>query len=223
MKLAILQPYVMPYLGYFQLYNFVDKFIFLNDVNYIKKGWINRNKIIVTTGEEFLFTVPLSKVSQNKKINQTNLAENYPEWKEKFKRIIHSSYKKFINFSEVFPIIESILETTETIDKLAIKSINQVAKYLEIEKITEESTNYSNQNLKGQDRIIDICKLNQAETYVNPIGGTDLYSKDDFKKEKIELKFLKMNDDLPKLSIIDVLMNYSKVDILKMLEQFECK
>ena len=75
MKAAIMQPYFLPYIGYFQLINAVDVFVVYDDVNYIKKGWINRNNILVN-GEGFLFNIPLQEVSQNKSINQINIEEN---------------------------------------------------------------------------------------------------------------------------------------------------
>ena len=102
MKAAVMQPYLFPYIGYFQLINAVDTFVVYDDVNYIKKGWINRNSILVNE-KPFLFTVDLKEVSQNKLINEITIDEN-SNWKKNILRTIELSYKKapffFRNFSD---------------------------------------------------------------------------------------------------------------------------
>lgn len=95
MKIAIMQPYIFPYIGYFQLINAVDKFIIYDDVNYIKQGWINRNKILLNN-EDYLFTFPLKNASSYKKINEIELSENlYSKWKIKFFKTLEV-YKKHL-------------------------------------------------------------------------------------------------------------------------------
>lgn len=220
MKLGVMQPYCFPYIGYFQLYNLVDKFIYLHDVNYINKGWINRNRILINASStEYLFTIPLKKASQNKKINEIELAEDYLSWKRKFLQTL-KHYKAESYFDLVYPLLNKILEPEKTIDLQAIKSVEEIAKYLDINKETELSSKY--ELLKGEQRILTICKQNNVSTYINPIGGIELYSKENFEREKINLLFLKPNDKLPKLSIIDLLMRHSKVEIKEMLGEFEC-
>src|SRR5664280_1221353 len=106
MKLGIMQPYLFPFIGYFQLINAVDKFIIFDDVNYINKGWINRNRILLN-GKEFLFSIPLENASQNKLINEINLFDNF-RWKGKLLKTINAAYKKAPMFNEVYPILEKI-------------------------------------------------------------------------------------------------------------------
>lgn len=112
MKLAIMQPYFLPYIGYFQLINAVDTFVLLDDVNYINKGWINRNQLLLN-GKAHLFTLPLQKASQNKLINQLELS-NETKWKDKLLKTIETAYKKAPQFHLVFPLISQILQYPES-------------------------------------------------------------------------------------------------------------
>ena len=94
MKLAIMQPYLFPYIGYYQLINSVDKFIIYDDVNFIKQGWLNRNSILVN-GKRNLFTVPLENQSSFTKINETLINQKfYPIWKKKFSRQLNKIITK---------------------------------------------------------------------------------------------------------------------------------
>lgn len=215
MKIAIMQPYFLPYIGYFQLINAVDKFVIYDDVNYIKKGWINRNKILVN-GQAFLFTIPLEKASQNKLICNTFLSKE-DKWKEKLLRTIENNYNKAPYFSEIFPLIESIiLFEAQTIATYNLNSIKVICNHLKIDtEIVPSSQIYSNQNLKGEERIIDICLKEQATTYYNPSGGVNLYNQMNFNKNNLTLTFHQAelnpynqskNSFTEGLSIIDYLM-----------------
>lgn len=218
-KLAVMQPYLFPYIGYFQLINAVDKFVIYDDVNFINKGWINRNRILVN-GKAYLFTVPLKDASQNKLIRDIEVADD-GNWRSKFLKTIEMSYKKAPYYDSIFPIISKIiLSASKSISELIKQSIIEINQYLSIGTIIQDSsTIYDNRHLKAEDRIIDICRKEGADQYINPSGGTDLYSKERFKEEGIELLFLKPkpvnykqfdNDFVPWLSIIDVLMFNSK-------------
>ena len=84
MKLAIMQPYIFPYLGYFQLLNSVDHFVFYDDVNFIKGGWVNRNQLLINNQNKF-FTVPLKKIISFTPINEVEIHKKlYPNWRSKF-------------------------------------------------------------------------------------------------------------------------------------------
>ena len=229
MKIAVMQPYIYPYLGYFQLIYAVDKFIIYDDVNYIKGGWINRNNLLINNKAN-LFTLPLQHASPNKKINEIHLV-NDNRWKTKLSLTIERNYKKAPSFHKVFPEIKAGLTTEE--NNIALFNYNQlkvVCKYLEIDtEIIPSSVIYSNQHLKGQFRIIDICMQEKATTYINAIGGMNLYDKDEFSKNDIRLQFPKMmdikydqglNDFIPSLSIIDTMMYCSVDEIKQMLQQF---
>ena len=233
MKLAIMQPYLFPYIGYFQLVAAVNKFVIYDDVNFIKGGWINRNNILINKKSN-LFTVPLNKASSNTLINETTInLKFYNIWKVKFLRSIEQSYKKSPYFTEVYNLIENVLEINENdlISELAVNSIKNVIDYLQLDtEICETSENYNNKTKSGQERVLDICGIEKASHYINPIGGIELYSKNTFKENGIVLNFIKSkpiiysqfdNDFSPWLSIIDVLMFNSVSEVNKMVNQYE--
>ena len=221
-RVAIMQPYFFPYIGYFQLINAVDTFVFYDDVNFIKRGWINRNNILINN-QPSLITIPLEKPSQNKLINQTKISKEFNS-NELLKKIAFA-YKKAPHYSIVMPLIEKILTGKHTtISELAAHSITGVLQYLEIEKETCFSSACFSETL-GQEkasRLISICKLLNAKSYINAPGGKSLYSKEVFAKNKIELYFIEpkiipYNQFNTKfvsgLSIIDILMFNTKENI----------
>jgi len=219
MKIAIMQPYLFPYIGYFQLISAVDKFVILDDVNFINKGWINRNRILVN-GKVHLFTVPLKEASQNRLIKDVEVS-NDGIWGKKVLKTIEMNYKKAPYYDSISPIISKIiLSASKSISELIRQSIVEVNQYLNIGTIIQDtSTVYDNRHLRAEDRIIDICRKEGADQYINPSGGTELYSKERFKSAGIDLKFLKSNpvsyrqfenEFVPWLSIIDILMFNSK-------------
>lgn len=232
MKLAIMQPYLFPYIGYFQLINAVDKFVIYDDVNFIKQGWINRNNILVQ-GKALLFTVPLENASSFTKINEVQLHQKlYENWKVKFLRTIEQSYKKAPFFEPVYNLIKQVFESeNECITNLATNSLIAVCNYIGIQtEIVKTSSGYNNSVLSGRDRVIDICNQEKAHHYINPIGGMELYDKEYFKEKGFLLNFIKSkpvsyqqfnNDFVPWLSIIDVLMFNAVDDILEMVTKYE--
>ena len=233
MIVGIMQPYFFPYIGYFQLVAAVNKFVIYDDVNFIKGGWINRNNVLINKKSN-LFTVPLAKASSNTLINDTKInLKFYNIWKVKFLRSLEHSYKRAPYFTEVYNLIENVLEINENdlISKLAVNSIKNVIDYLQLDtEICETSENYNNKIKSGQERVLDICRIEQASQYINPIGGTKLYSKNTFKENGIVLNFVKSkpivytqfdNDFSPWLSIIDVLMFNSVSEVNKMINQYE--
>lgn len=230
MKIGIMQPYLFPYIGYYQLVNAVDEFVFLDDVSFINKGWVNRNNILVS-GKATLFTVPLSGASQNLLINEIDHAMT-DKWKENFLKTLTYNYKKAEMFTSVYELVKEILYTEDrNIGGIAKKSIVQVFSYLDIpKKIIWSSTVYAKNELKGEDRILSICKTMGCTHYYNPIGGIELYSRTRFAKNGIELKFLKPgmvpygqvsgNEFVPGLSMLDVLFNNSAKKVNEMLNQY---
>ena len=220
MKLGIMQPYFFPYLGYWQLINAVDTYVVYDDVAYIKGGWINRNNILVN-GKANLITLALENSSSFKNINEINIIQNGKN-AEKILKTIQMAYKKAPYYEQVMPIIEA---------KLNYQTILDINKYLGIDtKVILSSDLKKDNTLKAQDKVIHINKLLGTDTYINAIGGQELYSKEDFKKEEIELKFLKMgdvkysqfkNEFIPNLSIIDVMMFNSSKEIKGLLDNYE--
>lgn len=227
MKCAVMQPYFFPYIGYWQLINIVDTFIIFDDVNYIKKGWINRNRILVNN-KAFLFTLPIIGATQNKKINQLKIDIN-SKWSGKFLNTLHHNYKKAPYFDDVYNLIKIIINSEiELLSSYIYNSIVLIHQYLNGKtKIIPTSSIYENQNLNAEERIIDICIHEKATKYINPIGGLELYSRENFQKKGIDLFFLKTNEIeyqqsqdnhfVPNLSIIDIMMYNSKEIIDKFL------
>jgi hypothetical protein len=225
-----MQPYVFPYLGYYQLIGAVNKFVVFDDVNFINRGWINRNNILVNGGQ-FLFTIPLCEASQNKLIKDITIDANRI-WRNKLLRTIELSYRKATYFGNVYPIISDVINSEVTrISDLASLSLASVAKYLGLStEFVDSSARYNNTHLKGPGRIIDICKKEQTENYINLMGGAKIYSKELFKSEGIEINFIntksytyrQFNDEfVANLSIIDVLMFNSREEILGLLRNYD--
>jgi len=232
MTIAVMQPYVFPYIGYFQLINAVDKFVFYDDVSFIKQGWINRNKILVS-GKEFLFTVPLEKASSFNFIKDTKINRAmYIQWMNKFILTIDQNYSKAPYADNIKVLLQEILSSEfSSISDLAIETIVRISAYLDIKtEFVRSSETYNNKDIDRQQRLIDICKKENADHYINALGGQELYQKEDFSKEGIKLNFIKSkpivyqqlkNEFVPWLSIIDVLMFNNKKEIHELLNQYE--
>ena len=232
MKVAIMQPYLFPYIGYWQLINAVNKFVILDDVNYIMRGYINRNNILLN-GKVHKFTVPIKQASQNKLIMETKLSFDQKE-KGKFLTTIHSAYKKAPYYKEVDLILRDIICYEEDdLTNYIYHSLKKITQYLGIEteivfssKITKDNT------LKAQERIIEICKKLGADTYVNPSGGRRLYQQERFQQEGIQLYFLDskiheivynqgMDGFVGSLSVIDIMMFNDVKKIKEFLKEYE--
>ena len=233
MKLAVMQPYIFPYIGYFQLIRAVDAFVFYDDVNFIKQGWINRNQIL-TNGQANLFTIPLKKASSFNLINETLINESlFVKWKKKFLRKIEQSYAKAPFFEEYYPIVCKVINcSTQTISEMAILSVKETSTYLNLDVNFEVSSNKfpELQNFERTERLIEMCSKLKLTTYINPIGGAELYNKKDFREKGINLLFLQPklenytqfdNEFIKGLSIIDVLMFNSPESVRNMLLNFE--
>lgn len=230
MTLAIMQPYLFPYIGYFQLINAVDKFIVYDDVNYIKRGWINRNNILVGRSPSLL-TLPLRQASQNKKIHEIAVTADEKEVRKLLKTISHN-YKNAPYFEQTNELIEKIFAYSSiSIADFNCNQLELICHYLGVTtQIQRTAKEYNNGDLKGEERILDICIREKADNYINPIGGTELYHRNLFEEKGIALRFLKPNlveyeqfgnPFVPWLSIIDVLMFNGKERTKNMLNQFE--
>lgn len=225
-----MQPYLFPYIGYFQMINAVDVFVFYDDVNFIKGGWINRNRMLIS-GSDKLFTVPLKDASSFKLIKDVEINNEVPAY-SKILTTIAQSYKKAPFFSEVFPIIESVFRSpSSTIGDLAKLSIQAVNDYLGITTVLKRSSvDFADtKGMERAERLIAVCKQTGAEKYINAIGGQELYTKEYFASQGIDLKFIKSepiaykqfdNEFVPWLSIIDVLMFNSVEEIQVILNKY---
>ncbi len=211
-----MQPYFLPYIGYFQLINAVDTFVLYDNIQYTKKGWINRNRILVNGKDEYI-TLPLKKDSDYLNVNQRILAETSSK---EFQKIINKCsqvYKKAPHYSEGMDLLKEILNNDAiNLFDFLYNSIVKTLEYLNVKTpIIVSSSLPVSSELKSQDKVIEICKTVDADTYINPIGGVDLYSNQHFKNKGVKLQFMKtnefsypqfMNPFVPLLSIIDVIM-----------------
>ena len=222
-----MQPYFFPYIGYWQLISAVDTFVIYDDVNFIKQGWINRNHIIGNDSNH-LISLQLIGASSFKLINEVIVGNN----SQKILKTIEQTYKKAPYFEKIFPLIQEVLQNEEkNLAQFLIFSIRKICTYLEIKtNISISSELIKNNNLKGQEKIISICKSLQAKQYINAIGGQELYTKEAFSQQNIDLFFIKnkpieylqfQNQFAPNLSIIAALMFNNKAILQSFLTEFE--
>lgn len=228
-----MQPYFMPYVGYFSLINAVDKFVLLDDVQFIRHGWIERNRILDSNKNWQYIKVPLIKHPRNTLIKGISINNNL-KWKEKIFSQLVCYKKKAPYYSEVSKLLNSILVNDyNSITELNYQALLAICDFLEIstEFLIASKMNYSINSIQNSgDWALEISKLMNATTYINPIDGINLFDKDQFKKNKISIKFIspsltpynqKRNEFEKALSIIDVMMFNSKEDIQKIMVEFE--
>lgn len=232
MKVAIMQPYFLPYIGYWQLLNAVDVFVIYDNIKYTKKGWINRNRFLLNGKDEF-FTLPLRSDSDSLDINQRVLAADFD--RSKLVNKLENAYKKAVH-SDV-NLLQVLLHSIPYTDSVNLfdyifSSIQSVAKTLDIKTPIIKSSDlpFDHRQFKGQDKVISICEHLKATEYINPIGGTELYNGFDFFNKGIALKFLKSrpiaypqtSDGFVEwLSIVDVLMNRGVSATKNMLSEYD--
>jgi hypothetical protein len=214
MKLAIMQPYFLPYIGYFQLICSVDTFIIYDNIKYTKKGWINRNRMLLN-GKDAMFSLPLKKGADSLDVVQRELAAEFD--RSKLLNQFKGAYSHAPQFELTYPVLERIVQhENANLFHYIQHSIIQLCEHLGINtEIRISSEILIDHELKGQAKVLALCKAIGAHTYINTIGGVELYAKDDFHIQGIELQFImarpfeyaQFGDAfVPWLSIIDVLM-----------------
>lgn len=233
MKLAIMQPYFFPYIGYFQLISEVDKYILYDNLNYIKEGWVNKNRILVPNQKDTYIIVPVKNKSSNKKIKDIEIDDTKP-WRKKMINTLNLCYRKSKYYDQLIHCLEGIINSEyqflSDFNKSSIFKICSLLniehkleieseKYYFVEDIIKEKMNTEDFNIHLEDkvlRIFEICEKEKADAFINAIGGTSIYSKIDFLNQGINLSFLNTQDVqyeqrsqsfYSNLSIIDVLMN----------------
>ena len=231
MKVAIMQPYFIPYIGYFQLINEADKFVILDDVQYINRGWINRNRILMNN-KDLMLTLPIKKSARNLNINQKFLVSDFKNETLKLMKSFYYAYHKAPYYNEIEKELYDIFSYNNlNVSEFISYSLKVICKYLDIETLIYTSSKINkNESLKKQDKIIDINKIMNSTNYINPIGGTQLYSKAIFEENNIVLNFIKTeniiykqydNKFIPDLSIIDVIMFNSKEKVKELLTEYK--
>ena len=226
-----MQPYFVPYLGYFQLLGAVDKFVVLDDVNYINRGWINRNQIAMN-GQPMWLTLPLSAASQNKVIREIEISPD-DGWKRKMKRSLTAAYARAPEAARILPIFSDWLSRAEgNLSAFLYFTLYELKNLLELKaEIIPSSTVFPKNGLKGQDRILDICQQLGAKTYCNPSGGREIYDPHRFREAGVEFFFVEadftsvqLQGGLPEcsnLSILDLLMHNERQTLAQAAGTFE--
>ena len=232
MKLGVMQPYLFPYIGYFQLINAVDQFIIYDNVQWINRGWINRNRILIN-GQAHTITLPIKKAPSHQNINERELPADIHASKLKIIKQIELAYRNAPYFDEIFPLLnDCFLCTEQNVSIFVTNSLQRCCDYIGIDTPFSYSSDLSvNSELKGEQRIIEINRVVGSKHYVNPVGGIDLYHEKTFAENNLKLSFLKShdihytqfqkNDFIPNLSIIDVLMFNSKEQIHAFLYEYD--
>jgi len=190
-----MQPYFLPYIGYWQLIAAADTFVILDDVNYINRGWINRNKVW-TGGKTVWFTIPLRGASQNKIITDIEILPD-DGWRKKMRERLKTTTARSPFEKETHVLIDDFLDYAhENLADFLFKTIKRICAMLEIRtRILRSSELQPKIRVQGAERIISICKKCQAKKYVNPEGGRHLYDSSAFARNNLELVLLKPNFD----------------------------
>lgn len=216
MRLALMQPYLFPYIGYFSLMARCDRWITFDQAQFIKGGWIQRNRILHPSEGWQWFGVPLAKHSSSATIAEVEVAPD--GWQDKLLRRL-DVYRRAPYHDTVAPLVETCLRQPAThIIDLAESSQRLVAEHLglafEPERLSELDLDHAQIQGPG-DWGLEVCRQLGASTYVNAIGGRDLFDPAAFAAAGVGLEFVRARlspydqggrDFEPGLSIIDVLM-----------------
>jgi hypothetical protein len=223
MRVAVMQPYFFPYIGYFQLLASVDVFILFDNIQYTRKGWINRNRLLLRNGQDKMFSLPLKSAPKFQDICDRELAATFD--RDKLVGQFREAYQRAPYFEQTFELIERVIRHEDAnLFCYLYNSLIQTCKHLGIgTKIRLSSQIAIDHTLKSQEKVLALCESMGADVYVNSIGGVELYSRDLFRKNRIELKFLQSRPFeyaqfgaafVPWLSIIDVMM-FNSTDAIR--------
>lgn len=222
MRMAIMQPYFLPYIGYFQLISAADLFVVYDNIKYTKKGWINRNRMLVN-GRDVIFSLPIRKDADMLNVADRELSADFN--RNKLLNQFRGSYARAPYFAQTWPLLEHIVGCKEhNLFEYIFYSIVKTCRHIGIRtEIRTSSSIGIDHNLKGQDKILALCQIVGADIYINPIGGKTLYERGAFRAKGIELKFIRSEPweytqfgavFVPWLSIADVLM-FNSLDTVR--------
>ena len=212
MIVSIMQPYLFPWIGYFQLLAQADVFVLYDDACYIKQGYINRNTLLAA-GQAQRFTLPVPGASSNKRIGELAFDTQV----EKLLKTLRQSYRHAPAYSDVMPLIEDVLlHQDRDITACCQRGMENILAYLCLTRrlIRSSELDYDRTE-NAENKVIGMCNALGGDIYVNSTGGRHLYSAAAFAAQGIALRFLQANnvaydqgtpEFVPNLSIIDVLM-----------------
>jgi hypothetical protein len=224
-----MQPYWFPYIGYWQLLNHADAFVLYDNIQYTKKGWVNRNRFLLN-GKDEVFSIALNADSSERDIVERSISPAFD--RQKLVRRLEAAYAKAPCCKEVLPELQHWIGAPENnLFQYIRTTIEGVCRYLDIKtKIVISSQVEVGERLQGADRVLALCRRLEADQYINPIGGLELYQKSDFAQHGVQLSFLRSRpipyaqfapDFVPWLSIIDVLMFNPRERVRSMLLDFD--
>tara|TARA_R110000850_G_scaffold25797_1_gene74164 strand:- start:17749 stop:18444 length:696 start_codon:yes stop_codon:yes gene_type:complete len=230
MKVAVMQPYLFPYIGYFQLINSVDCFVFYDDVDYIQRGWINRNRILINKESKY-FTVPVKKSRLGTPIHDVYIVD-FNSWKMIFLTTLRQSYKKAKNFDFTFKLLQDYLINREfdKIDDFSISSIKFICNILNIKSNFIRSSELNiDKRLEKEEKLEYIIKRVNGKSIILPPGSKELYHQWNpvgISKHTLSMPDLKyyqnMDSFVDNLSIIDILMHNTLDETIELINNFKC-
>lgn len=224
-----MQPYFFPYIGYFQLIAAVDQFVVYDNIKYTKKGWVSRNRLLLNGSDE-LFSLSIKKDSDYLNICDRELVFDFS--RQKLLNQFYGVYRHAPYFQETYSLIEKVISfDSQNLFSYIYNSIVTVCDYLEVNtKIVISSEMKINHSLKGVEKVLALCKVTGASIYINPIGGVNLYKRNQFESDGLDLFFLDTrlitypqfgSSFVPNLSIIDVLMFNQLSQVKSYLKNFD--
>ncbi len=229
-KLAIMQPYLVPYLGYFQLTHAVDELVVYDDVQYMKGGWINRNRVLINSGVTYV-GLPVQRASIHLRINERDFAEPFAKNKARFRKQVQQGYAKAPCHEATMALLRELLASPDrNVASFITRSLRLIAEHLGIStQLVSSSALGIATDKQGQDRVLAIAAERQSDVYINVPGGRSMYDPEAFAERGIELRFIVPADVtydqrsrtfVPNLSIIDVLMHNSPEDVRDLLSDY---
>ena len=226
---SIMQPYFFPYLGYFQLVRASDVFVAYDTVQYIRGGWINRNRILGDHGPAW-FTLPVEYGGIAATIDRRRYADPDGRARQRLVRTLHHRYRRAPHYRAAMAVLEPLLMNPEPgVAAYNLHLIRSLSAHLGIDTRIELASALPVARAGGVGGLVAICHHLGARTYLNAIGGTGLYARDDFARAGLDLRFLRSEaapyaqfggEPVASLSIIDVLMFNDRERIAAMLDQY---
>jgi len=223
-----MQPYLFPYLGYVQLMQAADVFVIYDNAQFMKGGWINRNRILAANGPQ-TFTLQLIGASPNKLINQIDIGANGA----KILRTMEQTYAKAPYAAETLAFVERCFTFNDSnLAGFIGNSLIELANHLGLTTQFKVASSLAfDNNLSAQEKVLAMCETLGATRYINAEGGRELYSHAPFEAAGIDLKFLMHTpteypqlkrgvDFEPRLSVLDALMNIGPEGVNDLLDDF---
>lgn len=226
-----MQPYFFPYIGYYQMAAAVERFLIYDDVNFINRGYINRNRLLVN-GKEWYFTVPLSGASQNKLIKDVTIdMTGWERWKKGFLRTVDMNYNKALNYQVGRELLEEILMLTDDrITSLAQRSVQllleRLGRSVHFQRTSEMGLRT---DIRFEERLMHICEQERIRYYIQAQGGTVLYSSQRWQDHGLSLQFIRPTSMeyvrngpfMPGLSMLDAILHVPFQELDPLLDRYE--